>query len=271
LKKGQAIAAGFVSPLKGMATSMPQLHNKSIVKMTYGVQKCIRIMSLEMNQLRVEARERNEKGSCPIMFAANNSYPLRALKRLQVAYPAAVNAQTANGDTLLILAVWYRNVEFVDHFLEMGSCAALKSIQGLNAFDFTAEGRALSGQEDEVKRQAIITNFEKHGITSNVIPVNYISPMYFESTYFTQRVADANWASYGTTLMCMQEIDIEYRKFGEKALKDLSKDAKCFFKAFACVDGCDRLGNGIARILLAFAAGENMREKLMGVPLDPKF
>jgi hypothetical protein len=65
--------------------------------------------------------------------------------------------------------------------------------------------------------------------------------------------------------MCMEEIDIKYRKRGEKALSYLSKDTKCFFKVFACVDGTDGLGNGIARIILTYIGGENMREKLMGV------
>jgi hypothetical protein len=164
-----------------------------------------------------------------------------------------------------------RNVEYVDLLLEMGSCVALVSNDGKNAFDGTAERRAFSGDEDEVKRLAIIAIFEKHGVTSNLIPAKYHSPLYFESIYFTQRVADANWASNGTTLMCMEEIDVKYRKFGERGLLHLSKEVKCFFKAFACVDGCDGLGNGIARLILAFAAGENMRARLTGVPLDPKF
>jgi ankyrin repeat protein len=271
LSKGQAIAAGFVSPLKGMATSMPQLHNVSIIKMTKQVQQCIRIMSLEMNQLRVEARERNENGYFPLASAAGGKYPLRVLKRLQVAYPAGVNARTVNGGTPLIHAVWNRNVEYVDLLLEMGSSAALRNLHGSNAFDYTTEGIASAGKEDEEKRQAIIAIFEKHGVTSNVILANSISPLYHSSIYFTQRVADANWAQYGMILMCMDEIDMKYRRKGEKALSHLSKDAKCFFKVFACVDGTDGLGNGIARILLTYIGGENMREKLTGVPLDPKF
>jgi hypothetical protein len=67
----------------------------------------------------------------------------------------------------------------------------------------------------------------------------------------------------------MEEIDVMYLKYGEKALKDLSIEANCFFKVFACVDDTDRLGNGIDRILLVFIGGERMREKLMGFPLDP--
>jgi hypothetical protein len=125
--------------------------------------------------------------------------------------------------------------------------------------------------EDEVKRQAIIAIFEKHGVTSNDIPKNYISPLYYQSIYFTQRIADANWAQFGRILMCMEEIDIKYRKRGEKGLSHLSKDANCFFKVFACVDGTEvGLGNGIARIILTYIGGENMRERLTGVPLDPK-
>jgi hypothetical protein len=113
--------------------------------------------------------------------------------------------------------------------------------------------------------------FKKHGVTSEVIPADYVSPLYYKSIYFTQRVIDTNWANYGTTLMCMEEIDVKYRKFGEKALSHLSEEAKCFFKAFACVDGTDGLGDGIARLMLAFIGGENTRERLKGVPLDPKF
>jgi ankyrin repeat protein len=274
LKKGQAIAAGFVSPLKGKSSSMPELHNKSIMKMTSSPQKCIRIMSLEMNQLRVEARECDEDGYCPIMFAADcgRNFPLRVLQRLQVAYPAGVNAQDTVGRTALINAVGARNVEYVELYLEMGSCAGLHfDAGGANAFEMTDEGNAQEGQEDEDKRQAIIAIFKKHGITSTLIPKTYTSPLYYESIYFTQRVADANWAQHGMTLMCMQEVDVEYRKFGEKALRHLSNEASCFFKVFACVDGCDRLGNGIARLMLAFLGGENMRAKLTGVPLDPKF
>jgi hypothetical protein len=68
LKEGEEIAAGFVSPLKGMPTPMIELHNKSIMKLTTQAAQCIRIMSLEMHQLRVEARERNEKSDFrPIM------------------------------------------------------------------------------------------------------------------------------------------------------------------------------------------------------------
>jgi ankyrin repeat protein len=272
LKKGHKIDAGFVSPLKGMATSMPMLHTKSIIKLSHPAQQCIRIMSLEMNQLREEAREREEEGYCPVMLAAINNfnYPLRVLKRLLTAYPGGVNAQGEGGDTALMVAVVCRNVEYVDLLLEMGSCVGIVRDDGLNAFDYTAEGMAGAGYEDEDKRLGIIAIFEKHGVTSNVIPTTFISPLYFESIYFAQRIADANWASYRPTLMCMQEIDVEYRKFGEKALIHLSEEAKCFFKAFACADGTDRFGNGIARLMLTFIGGENMREKLTREPfLDP--
>jgi hypothetical protein len=47
--------------------------------------------------------------------------------------------------------------------------------------------------------------------------------------------------------MCMEEIDVkpqvsQVRRTSERGLNHLSKDAKCFFKGFACVDGTDRLG-----------------------------
>jgi hypothetical protein len=271
LKKGQAIAAGFVSPLKGDATSMPLLHNKSIVKLKYGPQSCIRIMSIEMNQLRVEARERDKGGYCPIACALYENKTLRVLKRLQVAYPAGVNAQSKNGYTALMASVMSCNVESVDLLLEMGSCPALLTNARFNAFGRTGEGKAYSGYESEVNRLAIIAIFEKHGVTSNDIDATFVSPLYHQSIYFTQRVADANWAQHGTILMCMEEIDIKYRKRGEKALNHLSKKANCFFKVFACVDGTDGLGNGIARLMLAFVGGEGRRAKLTGVPLDPKF
>jgi hypothetical protein len=64
----------------------------------------------------------------------------------------------------------------------------------------------------------------------------------------------------------MEEIDVKYRKCGDAAMKNLSNSARNFFFAFACVDGCDRLGNGIARLILSFAVGEGMRAKLL---LDP--
>jgi hypothetical protein len=176
-----------------------------------------------------------------------------------------------NQYSTLNLAVLTRNVEYVDLLLEMGSSAALLNNRGGNAFHTTKHGKAAFGREDEVKRQAIIAIFEKHGITSSVIEKNYVSPRYYDSIYFTQRVADANWAQYGMILMCMDEIDMKYRRRGEKALSHLSKDMKCFFKAFACADGTDGLGNGIARIILTYIGGESMREKLTGVPLDPRF
>jgi hypothetical protein len=274
LKKGKAITAGFVSPLKGKATSMMELHNKPIVYLSSGPPECIRIMYLEMNQLKEEARERNEFDYFPLMLAAGGNYPSRVLKRLQVAYPAGVNARDMNGagaPAALMIAVRARNVEYVDLLLEMGSCCAAILPNGPNAFEYTAVGRAFRRSEDEDKRQAIIAIFEKHGITSNIIPANHISPLYHASIYFTQRVADANWAAYGPTLMCMEEIDVKYRKRGEKGLSHLSKDANCFFKAFACADGTDGLGNGIARLILSYIGGENMRARLTGVPLDPKF
>jgi hypothetical protein len=127
------------------------------------------------------------------------------------------------------------------------------------------------GSEDEVKRHAIIAIFEKHGIASNVIHVDFVSPLYHQSIYFMQRVADANLAQHGTVLMCMEEIDVKYRKFGEKGLSHLSIEANCFLEVFACADGTDRLENGIARLMLAFLGEEGMREKLMKAPLDPKF
>ena len=52
-------------------------------------------------------------------------------------------------------------------------------------------------------------------------------------------------------------------------MENLSQDAHLFFKAFACVDGTDRFNNGIARLILSYLGGEGMREKLIGVPLDP--
>jgi hypothetical protein len=65
---------------------------------------------------------------------------------------------------------------------------------------------------------------------------------------------------------------IKYRKRGEGALSHLSKETRGFFKVFACADGTEvGLGNGIARLMIAFIGGENMREKLKGVPLDPRF
>jgi ankyrin repeat protein len=274
LKKGEVIPAGFVSPLKRKKSSVVELHNMTIANLALASQRCIRIISLEMNQLRVEAREDDEKVWCPLLQAAAENSPLRVLKRLQAAYPAGVNSQTVvNGSSPLLTAVGFRFVECVDLLLEMGSCPAIRRRNdGRNAFDFTDAGSHFDGVfEDESSRLAIIAIFEKHGVTSNVIPENYISPLYFESIYFSQRVADANWVQHGTILMCMQEIDVEYRKFGDAALNHLSKDAKCFFKVFACVDGTDRLGNGIARILLAYIGGENMREKLTREPfLDPQ-
>jgi hypothetical protein len=95
---------------------------------------------------------------------------------------------------------------------------------------------------------------------------NFYSPLLFESGYFSQLVADANWDKVGMTLICMEEIDVKYRKSGDAALKDLSRDARNFFLAFACVDRCDRFGNGTARLILSFAVGEGMRAKLL---LDP--
>jgi hypothetical protein len=117
LKEDEEITAGFVSPLKGMPTSMIELHNKSIMKLRYQGQLCIRTISLEMNQLTVEARERDVKDCRPIMIAAHCYYPLRVLKRLQFAYQAGANAQDVKGSTPLMLAVWQRKVEYVDLLL----------------------------------------------------------------------------------------------------------------------------------------------------------
>jgi ankyrin repeat protein len=277
--KGQAIPDGFISPKKDMAAPMPQ---QSLMNLSYGEESCIRIISLEMNQLRVEARERNGQGVCPIMFAASSNFPLQVLKRLQVAYPAGVNAQDKVGNTPLMIAVKHRNVEYVENLLEMGSCVALCDNNGFTAFDCTIVGFFIAN-ENEARRQAIIASFKRHevatsGATTNATDATATvvgascatstSPLYYQSVYFTQRVADANWDRYGTILMCMEEIDVKYRKFGDAALNDLSNEAKCFFKAFACADGTDRLGNGIARLILSFAAGdENMRAKLTGKPL----
>jgi ankyrin repeat protein len=164
------------------------------MKLTGQAQECIRIMSLDMNQLKVEARERyscpnsGRRWNCPIMVAACCNYPLRVLKRLQVAYPGGVNAEAADGETALMGAVGERNVECVELLLEMGSCAGVCNCDEQIAFDYTNQDFADQEDEDGAKKQAIIAIFEKHGITSNVIPAKYTSPLYFESIYFTQSV-----------------------------------------------------------------------------------
>jgi hypothetical protein len=261
-----------------MASPMPELHNKSIMELNNYVEKCIRIMSIEMDQLRVEARERDIFAVCPIIDAAQNNYPLRCIKRLQLAYPAGVNAKNKWGTTALMAAAFEHNDELVDLLCEMGSCMGYRDTSGDNAFDaINAPDDDEDDSEDEflerekAKAAPILAILEKHGVTSNVINETFTSPLYYESIYYTKRVNDTNWAQYGTILMCMEEIDVKYRKRGEKALSHLSKDAKCFFRVFTCVDGTDGLGNGIARWILTFIGGENTRERLKGVPLDPKF
>jgi ankyrin repeat protein len=72
------------------------------------------------------------------MDAILNEHPLRVLKRSQVAYPAGINTQDNDGGAPLVYAVMNCNVEYVDHFLEMGSCAGLQ--YKLNAFDYTDDG-----------------------------------------------------------------------------------------------------------------------------------
>jgi hypothetical protein len=293
IREGKEIPAGFVSPRKGLASPMPELHNKSIVELEYGVERCIRILTLDMEKLREEATEREEEDyrwygcteSCPIVQKEANSYPLRVIKRLLLAYPAGVNECDNVGELPLILAAKKRNAELVDLLCEMGTCLTglsggiffainygygdsdddyLDDVDGIYDYDLDDEKRA----ESIAKKEATLAVFEKHGVTADTdIPV--ISPLYYESIYYTKRVNDTNWAQYGTILMCMEEIDIKYRKRGEKALSHLSKDAKCFFRAFTCVDGTDGLGNGIARFILTFIGGENTRERLKGVYLHP--
>jgi hypothetical protein len=59
LREVEWIPAGFVSPLHGMGSApMPKLHNESIMKLPRQTERCIRIMTLEMEKLRVEARVR---------------------------------------------------------------------------------------------------------------------------------------------------------------------------------------------------------------------
>jgi ankyrin repeat protein len=173
-------------------------------------------MSLKMDQLRVEARERDKGGYSIFMLSAGLKLPLRILKRLQFAYPAGVNTQNDDGWSALMAASHMGecsigNVEYVDLLLEMGSSAGLLHEQGYNAFDMMTIDEAEGFRTNinfQAEREAMIAVFKKHGITSNVIPTDFISPLYYESIYFTQRVADAG--------------------------------------------------------------GEHMREKLIGVPLDPK-
>jgi hypothetical protein len=285
ISEGIETPAGFVSPRMGMASPMPELHTKSISDRS-SVDSCIRTMSLEMIQLRVEAREMNGYYGCyPMHAAASLAFPLRVVKRLQLAYPAGVNALEdeyedgcgTGGPTALIRAAEGGNAELVDLLCEMGSCIGYRC-HGIgdhtyNAFDSVGSVGQMDENEavKEAKEAATLAVLAKHGVTSNVIPANYTSPLYYESIYFTQRVADANWAQFGMILMCMEEIDVMYRKRGERALTHLSKDAKCFFKVFCLIDGTDGLGNGIARILLAYIGGENMRERLTGVLLDPRY
>jgi ankyrin repeat protein len=239
-------------------------------------------MTLEMEKLRVEARERDEYEYCPLNYAALNAYPLRVVQQLQLAYPAGVNYRRGGHVSALMIAASKRNAELVDLLCEMGSCIGYRDAFTANAFDHIAaitypydddDDEDAIAKEDarrEAKEIATRAAFKKHGVWRSIIPADYISPLYFKSSYFTKRVGDTNWAQFGTILMCMEEIDVKYRKFGEKALNHLSKEARNFYKVFTCVDGTDRLGNGIARLMLTFIGGENTRERLKGVPLDPK-
>jgi ankyrin repeat protein len=265
--KKKKIADGFVSPLKGKESSMPELHLLSVMKLQHTHERATRIISLPIEKLREEARERDEDGIIPLHCAASNVLPLRLVQRLQLAYPAAVNARDKWDQTPLMEAVRQREVGNVDLLLEMGSCVSLRDDTALNAFDLTAEGKAFDGEEDEEKRVAIIAVFKKHGVTSSTIAANYHSPLYFTSIYFKRRVAHANWAKHGMTLMCMEVIDVKYRKRGEAALSYLTKGARNFFKAFALVDGTDGLGNPFARIILTYLGGESDRVKLTREPL----
>jgi hypothetical protein len=280
-----------------MASPMPELHNYCISDRWFShVGTYIRIMSLEMNQLREEAREMNVIGNYPINSAASSAwpYPLRVFKRLQLANPAEVNAleevvfviggsSRSGGSSALMRAAEEGNAELVDLLCEMGSCIGYRNdLDGRSTYN-AFEAIISYSDEDEIVipnrrtkkidtlKAATLAIFEKHGVTSSTIAPNYHSPLYYESIYYTRRVADTNWAQFGMILMCMEEIDVKYRKRGERALTHLTEDAKCFFRVFCLVDGTDGLGNGIARILLTYIGGENMRKRLKGVPLDPKF
>jgi ankyrin repeat protein len=137
-------------------------------------------MSISLDKLREEAREADEEDWFPIHGACWHVYPARAVERLQLAYPAGVNAVSLYGVTSLMQAVMSKDAEFVDLMCMMGACIGITNDIGESVFYY------ISFYISEGNRGEFYEVLKKHGVEHNVnsgtiARIKLISRMYSNS------------------------------------------------------------------------------------------
>jgi hypothetical protein len=160
-------------------------------------------------------------------------------------------------------AVYSRLPENVRLLAKMGTDLSLME-RGRNVFDiiedFSAEDFGL-----------MLEVLAEHGVTSNNIPANFQSPLYFESKYYYANLREQRWITRRALMMCLDSVfkwslanQIE-RDFYMTLPPGLSSAGLLVARCCMHVDASS-VSNGIARLIMKFAFGFNRR--LVGMPRE---
>jgi hypothetical protein len=231
-------------------------------------------MTLSVVELEEEAKEqRDDKaGAHVLMHAAQWEGMEAVMERIQSVWPGSLNATGKGGLNAIMDSAFGGSADNIRALAIMGADLSLNS--GLKS------GNVFNLAKVSNMKASILSALAEHGVTSSNILPGFQSPLYFRSIYYASHVRTQRWLNRSVLMLCVDKVykwsllnqieDEKYRTLPDD-LSTLGRFiAHCWFDVAGGDNKIDedKPDNGIARLILSFAAGINVERDgpLIGMP-----